>query len=339
MNKKFNVAIVGSGAIANKFHIPAFKKNKKIKDVILFDFDKKNLLKSSKKNKIKYIYTNFEKMINEKKIDILNICTPPYKHYYYIVKAIKNNINVFVEKPFVINLKQLENISKLLKKSKIHCYCAYHQRARPVSEKIKKIIQKNKIGKIYYIKIIHRKFRSIPKHSKYFSVKKFSGGGPLMDLGSHYFDLIGWFLNFPKIKKVSNYCFSNITNLKSNKRFLPFGNYNNEELSIGNVQMENGCHINYELSYALNTKDEFKSIEFFGTNGSLKWPEGKISTLKKNKIIEKKINIENSLASEKQVNQFIDKLDTKFSLSYLKQIKFSVELIEKLYKKSKNEKN
>jgi predicted dehydrogenase len=70
MNKKFNVAIVGSGAIANKFHIPAFKKNKKIKDVILFDFDKKNLLKSSKKNKIKYIYTNFEKMINEKKIDI-----------------------------------------------------------------------------------------------------------------------------------------------------------------------------------------------------------------------------------------------------------------------------
>ena len=54
-------------------------------------------------------------MISEKKIDIINICTPPYKHYYYIVKAIKNNINVFVEKPFVINLKELKSIRRLLK--------------------------------------------------------------------------------------------------------------------------------------------------------------------------------------------------------------------------------
>ena len=95
MSKKYNVAIIGSGAIANKFHIPAFKKNKRINDVILFDINKKNLLKSSKINKIKSVYSNFDKMISEKKIDIINICTQPYKHYYYIVKAIKNIINVF----------------------------------------------------------------------------------------------------------------------------------------------------------------------------------------------------------------------------------------------------
>ena len=110
-------------------------------------------------------------------------------------------------------------------------------------------------------------------------------------------------------------------------------------MSTGNIQLRNDCVINYELSYALNTKDEFKSIEFFGTKGSLKWPEGKISMLKKNRIIKKKIKIEKHLASEKQVNLFIKKIDKKFSLSYLKQIKFSVELIEKLYKFSKNEKN
>ena len=71
MSKKYNVAIIGSGAIANKFHIPAFKKNKRINDVILFDINKKNLLKSSKINKIKSVYSNFDKMISEKKIDII----------------------------------------------------------------------------------------------------------------------------------------------------------------------------------------------------------------------------------------------------------------------------
>ena len=72
-----------------------------------------------------------------------------------------------------------------------------------------------------------------------------------MDLGSHYFDLVGWLLNFPKIKKISSFCFSNITNLKNNKKFTPFKIYNNEELSTGNIQLRNDCVINYELSYAL----------------------------------------------------------------------------------------
>lgn len=337
MNKKFNVAIVGTGHTANKFHIPAFKKNKQIKEIILFDINKKNLLKSAKINNLKSTYSNFENMIAEKKIDIINICTPPYKHYYYIIKAIKNNFNIFVEKPFVTSVKQLKNISTILKKHNVNCYCAYHQRARPISKKIKEIIEKKEIGEVYYIKIIHRQFRSIPKHSKYFSLKKFSGGGPLIDLGSHYFDLIGWFLKFPKVKQVTNRNFSNITDIKKNKKFLPFKIYNNEEMSVGNLELANGCNVNYEIGYVLNTKEEIKSVEIFGTKGSLKWPEGKMYVIKKNKIKEKNIKIKNYLASEKQVNQFIKNIGSKFNLSYLKEVKFTVELIEKIYKSKKNE--
>ena len=53
---------------------------------------------------------------------------------------------------------------------------------------------------MYYINIVHRRFRSIPKHSNVFSQKKLSGGGPLIDLGWHYFDLVFWMLKFPKTK-------------------------------------------------------------------------------------------------------------------------------------------
>ena len=67
--------------------------------------------------------------------------------------------------------------------------------------------------------MINRKFRGIPKHSVYFSKKKYSGGGPLVDLGSHYFDLIGWFLNFPKVRSFSNYLFNDISLQKKRKIF------------------------------------------------------------------------------------------------------------------------
>jgi len=48
--KKYNVAIIGTGLIANKFHIPAFKKNKQVNELILFDINRENLSKTSKKH-------------------------------------------------------------------------------------------------------------------------------------------------------------------------------------------------------------------------------------------------------------------------------------------------
>ena len=61
MKKIFNVGIVGVGHIANTFHIPAFLKNKRVKKIYIFDIEKKNLQKTSKKFKFLKTFTNFKK--------------------------------------------------------------------------------------------------------------------------------------------------------------------------------------------------------------------------------------------------------------------------------------
>ena len=68
---------------------------------------------------------------------------------------------------------------------------------------------------------------------------------------------------------------------KQKKNYLPFKKYNNEELSVGNIQLGNNCIVSYEIGYVLNTKDEIKSIQFFGDKGSVIWPQGNIEILKK----------------------------------------------------------
>ena len=332
MKNKINVGVIGVGHIANKFHIPSLIKNSKIGKIILFDLNKENLKKTAKKFKIKSMYTDFNKMLLENKIEILIICTPPSLHFNYIKKAIKKKINIIVEKPFVISMHQFKKVKEKILAKNIHCYCAYHQRYRPISEKVKKIITDKIIGEVYYIKIIHRQFRAIPKHSKYFSQKKYSGGGPLIDLGTHFFDLIGWFLKFPKIKKISNNNFNKITELKNEKKFLPFGKYDSEELSVGNIKFSNNCLVDYEISYIMNTEKKVSSIEIFGTKGSIKWPDGKLFLVKKNRKILDKIKYNSNLASRLQTNSFIKKLNYKYNKIHLNEIEFSVNLIEKLYK-------
>ena len=329
--KKYNVCVIGTGHIANKFHIPAFKKEVRINKIILVDKNKSKLLKTAKKFKIKCFYLNFKDAVKKEKIDFVNICTPPSTHTYFINEAIKNKLHLFVEKPFVLKKKNFFEILKMIKRYKLRCQCAYHQRFRPISNEIKKILKKNQIGKVYYVNVINRKFRGIPKHSVYFSKKKYSGGGPLVDLGSHYFDLIGWFLNFPKVRSFSNYLFNDISLQKNEKKYLPFKKFDNEELAVGNVKFNNGCLLNFELSYVLNTDREFSKIEIFGTKGYISWPDGKLIQIKTNKKMFRKLKNEKFLASNRQVEKFVDELSGKFSIKNIKQIGFTVNLIQKLY--------
>ena len=328
--KKYNVCVIGTGHIANKFHIPAFKKEVRINKIILVDKNKSKLLKTAKKFKIKCFYLNFKDAVKKEKIDFVNICTPPSTHTYFINEAIKNKLHLFVEKPFVLKKKNFFEILNMIKRYKLRCQCAYHQRFRPISNEIKKILKKNQIGKVYYVNVINRKFRGIPKHSVYFSKKKYSGGGPLVDLGSHYFDLIGWFLNFPKVRSFSNYLFNDISLQKKEKKYLPFKKFDNEELAVGNVKFNNGCLLNFELSYVLNTDREFSKIEHLNQRIYFK-ARRKLIQIKKNKKMFRKLKNEKFLASNRQVEKFVDELSGKFSIKNIKQIGFTVNLIQKLY--------
>ena len=128
---KFNAAIVGCGRIASSFdddkklknihgwtsHARMYKNHPKTNLVAACD---KNLITASrfkKKWKVK-VYSKFQKMIKEKNIHILSICTPVYTHYNLIKEAIKNNIKIiFCEKPFndlqsleLKNNKKINNI-------------------------------------------------------------------------------------------------------------------------------------------------------------------------------------------------------------------------------------
>jgi len=336
MKKIIKVAIVGTGHIADQFHLPGWIKNKNTKVVSICDSNIKKLNTASKKFKIKSKYLNLKTMLKNEDIDILNISTPPFLHFEQIMLAIKNNINIFSEKPFVILEEHFKRIKKAIGKKKITCTCALHQRFRPVSINIKELLKKKIIGDIYYVNIIKRQFRGIPNHSKFFSEKKFSGGGPLIDLGSHYLDLVFWFLNFPKIKKFSNKNFNNITTMKRNKKYLPFKKFNSEELSVGEILCKNNSLIRYEIGYALNQNKNIAKIEMFGTKGSITFPSGELILTQNNKNILKKINTKGKKASILQIDDFIKNYKFKDKTCVkLNEIGYMTKLINKLYKASK----
>jgi len=330
-SKKINIALIGAGQIAQNFHIPAWKKIKNIKITSICDKDFYKAKKVARKKFIPFYYNDVENMLRKNDIDIVDICSSPSSHYKNVLQCLKYKKNILIEKPFVISSKQSKILCDKIKKSKISCMCAQHQRFRPESIVVKKIIDQKLIGNIYFVKITVHQYNKIPSYSKDFSIKSLSGGGPLIDLGSHFIDLVCWFLNFPKPERLSASLFSNIANYK--KSLLPFKQFNNEEFSTGTIFFKKKIVCNFDLSYLLNTEKEEIKIELFGEKGKIIWPKCEIYLDTKNGLRRKKILVKSKVkASYAEMSHFLDVMNRRTKqIVDLKQTHEVVRIIEKLY--------
>jgi len=148
--------------------------------------------------------------------------------------------------------------------------------------------------------------------------------------------LVFWMLNFPKINKANCNTNNLIFSRKNMKKYLPFKKFSNEESCFGSIILKNKLYINFEMSYAMNTRKEEIKIEFFGEKGSISWPNSNYYILNNNKLIKKKFIIKDKLASDLQITDFLKNIKNhKISKKKLKEYGFTVKLIQSLYRSSK----
>ena len=115
-NKIINVGIIGKN-FGYKVIYKAISKYKKFK-VVGFSY-KNTQEKLQFPNKIK-IYLNWKKLILDKKIDAIFICTPPIYHKDIINLALKENKHIFCEKPVTNSYYEISKICNNLNKNLIH---------------------------------------------------------------------------------------------------------------------------------------------------------------------------------------------------------------------------
>ena len=193
------------------------------------------------------------KRINDIPKNIYNaafICTPDNKKLDIINYCIKYSKHILVEKPLYFkDEKILKNINNQIKEKKIVLYVAYNHRFEPNLIKIKKYIDKNVLGKIYFCKIFYgngtaRLVKNSPWRDK--------GDGVLSDLGSHLIDLIFFLFNDHKIKfrKVS---------------FSKFENNSNDNVFI----ISDNTKIKFFLDMSLTSWKNNFNFEIVGEKGSI----------------------------------------------------------------------
>lgn len=189
MKYKFIAAVIGCGLIGNK-RAEILKKNK-IKIKYCSDIDEKKLKTfSSKFNSIKYL--DWRDLLKNKDIDIVIICTSHNLLSSITIKALQNNFHVMCEKPGSLNLKELLKVKKIYQRKKnLSLYYGFNHRFHPTFLKLIQIIaqKKKQIGKLMYLKASYGHGGRLGYDKEWRFQKNLSGGGELIDKGSHLIEL------------------------------------------------------------------------------------------------------------------------------------------------------
>ena len=131
-----------------------------------------------------------------KDLDAIFICMPNYLAKDITIKAIKNNLHIFCEKPPAKNLKELLEVKKHYKKnSALKLKYGFNHRYHDSVATAKKIIENKEYGDVINIRGVYGKSKIVNISKGWRSKREYAGGGILLDQGIHMLDMISLFVD------------------------------------------------------------------------------------------------------------------------------------------------
>lgn len=190
-----NTAIVGCGAIA-KVHADCIRKSDGHRLVAFADIVKERAQQFADRYQAA-AYESLEEMLAGERIEVLHICTPHYLHVPMAIYALEHGVHVFMEKPPVISMEQLQQL-EMLQTDRQLGFC-FQNRYNPSVVIVKKLLESGEAGEIIGARgiVTWNRGESYYGQSDWRGRLSTEGGGALINQSIHTMDLLAYFLGTP----------------------------------------------------------------------------------------------------------------------------------------------
>lgn len=254
--------LIGCGRIA-KNHIIATINNKldlvAVCDIIPEKME--TILTNSELTNIESIkrYTDYKKMIEENNFDLISIATESGKHAEIANYCITHGINVIIEKPIALSIKDADEIIENAKKYNVKVSACHQNRFNLAIQQTRKAIENNRFGKLSHGSINVRWNRD----RNYYDQAPWRGtweqdGGALMNQCIHGIDLLRWMFG-DEIEEVYG---------ATRKQFHEY--LETEDVGMAVVKFKNGAIGTIEGTTNVYPKNLEETLYIFGENGTVK---------------------------------------------------------------------
>jgi len=180
-----SVAVLGCGRIARNVHLPALARLDGLKVVALADSDAPSVSEAAKVFPQARRYDDWEGATGADEIDAVVVCLPPHLHSAAATAAMRAGKHVYVEKPLAVGLDDARALVETRRETGVVGAVGFNYRADPAYLAMRDMMRSEDAARLAHVRSV---FSSAPSQLPDWK-KQSRGGGVLLDLASHHFDL------------------------------------------------------------------------------------------------------------------------------------------------------
>jgi predicted dehydrogenase len=148
----------------------------------------------AKRHNVPRSYDSAEALINDPNVDAVYVATPPGSHLDYALMVAEARKPCHMEKPMARSHAECAKMVDAFARSGVPLFVAYYRRALPRFLKVRELIDGGAIGRVTGCTyLFNRTFNPNPPDAWRLSAEQ-SGGGLLLDVGSHVIDLLDFLI-------------------------------------------------------------------------------------------------------------------------------------------------
>jgi predicted dehydrogenase len=222
---ELNVGIVGMGWVAGA-HINTFRNVSGASVTAVCSrrhLDERQL--SEKFGTPLKVYNDYEEMLSDPTVDVVDICTPHPFHAEQAIAAARAGKHLIIEKPIALSWADARAVGNSIREAGVQACVCFELRFSGQATAIRAMLAQGLLGDLHYAEVDY--YHGIgPWYGQYaWNVKKQMGGSSLLTAGCHALDLLLFFME-GEVDEVSSY-----STRSRNEDFTPY-EYDTTSVSI-----------------------------------------------------------------------------------------------------------
>ncbi len=190
--EKLRVVIVGLGHLHPRGYMTLFENCPMTEVVAAFDQDQALLNPFCRDFGIRG-YTDFQELLERETVQIAAVFLPHCECADAAIRCADRGIHLLVEKPIAKTVGQVRAVAEAVKRNNVKITTGYCWRFHPVVRAMKDCVERGSIGSVVAVEArlaAGKVERYIAGHAQWMLEREKSGGGPMINLGVHWIDLL-----------------------------------------------------------------------------------------------------------------------------------------------------
>jgi predicted dehydrogenase len=192
------IGVVGCGTIAYWTHLRALRRVRDATLVGAADTDPNARARAARLTGVP-VHPDAESLAARADVDAIVVCPATFAHADAAIAACAQRKPFYLEKPIATSRDEAERIAAAASDAGVIAVMGFNRRHHPIHERARALLATGAVGRVHGALSAHCEPVEADQMPAWKRTRA-SGGGALLDLGSHHLDLIPWLLQDPFVE-------------------------------------------------------------------------------------------------------------------------------------------